>query len=75
MSRNQTEKPQKYKQLPLTGDENDFYVSELLLTGYKDTIKTLTKFFDDNKEYNPRQLEYMLCYEISDISLDERIVW
>ena len=36
-------------------------------------IKALDKFFTQNKEINPRQLQYIVAQEANDISLDEML--
>jgi hypothetical protein len=65
----------KYKQLPLTGGTNDFANSINELEGWTQLHRDLDKFFDRNKQYNPRQLHYMINAEIDTIHLDELIDW
>ena len=60
----------EYKQLPLTGNRNDYYLTETELIGLADIRKALSKFYSDNKEFNPRQLHYIVTSESTDKHLD-----
>lgn len=60
----------EYKQLPLTGNQNDYYLTETELIGLADVRKVLSKFYSDNKEFNPRQLHYIVTAESNDKHLD-----
>jgi len=65
----------KYKQLPLNGDRNDFGNSLDILKGTTDINKAITKFFEENKEYNPIQLKYILFYLMTNKELDILVDW
>ena len=60
----------EYKQLPLTGNQNDYFLTETELIGLVDLRKALNKFYSDNKEFNPRQLHYIITAEFNDNHLD-----
>jgi hypothetical protein len=62
----------KYKQIGIDGSTND-YDSVEKLKNIKELRKALNLFFASNKEYNPRQLQYIVSQEANDISLDELI--
>jgi hypothetical protein len=65
----------KYKQLPLTGEQNDFTDSLDELSNVVLLRQSLSKFYEDNKQYNPRQLHYIITQMSNDSKLDELVDW
>ena len=63
----------KYIQLPLTGDTNDHADTQSLLVGTVELYRAMSKFYEDNKPYNPRQLHYYVAMESLDLHLDAMI--
>ena len=63
----------KYKQLPLKGNSNDYKDSISELDGYNKLVKAMENFYTKNKEFNPRQLHYLISSESMDIHLGELI--
>jgi len=60
----------KYKQLPLTGEQNDYTNSLDELKGTTDLHKAIVKFYEENKDVNPRQLHYIVNVESNEIELN-----
>jgi hypothetical protein len=60
----------QYKQLPLTGSTNDYANTEDELVGVYDLLTALDVFFEENREYNPRQLFYYIQSEAYSKHLD-----
>ena len=65
---------QRFKQIALDGSLND-YDSVDELDNIRELRKAIKDFFTANKEYNPRQLQYIVAHEAEDVSLDELISW
>lgn len=64
-----------YKQLPLSGNKNDFSASISQLQEYSDLVKALSSFYRKNKDINPRQLHYIITMKSVDLHLDNLIDW
>ena len=60
----------KFRQLNLTGEQNDVHNAQNDLVGFGDIQKALKKFYKDNKDVNPRQLHYLIESESIDAHLD-----
>ena len=60
----------KYEQLDLNGSGGDYYNVITSLPQYRELIKMLNTFYIVNKNINPRQLHYIVCYESGDVQLD-----
>jgi len=60
----------KYRQLPLTGEQNDYTNSLDELKGTTDLHKAIVKFYEENKDVNPRQLHYIVSVESNEVELN-----
>ncbi len=64
-----------FKQLPLNGELNDYSSTRDLLKGLFELDNAIRKFYTDNSEYNPRQLDYIVTTESYREHLDRLINW
>jgi len=62
-----------YEQLPLDGMINDYNYSIQRLKYFKELREALVTFYKENKQFNPRQLHYIIETESVDLHLDELI--
>lgn len=60
-----------YEQLPLTGAIDDHAECIEKLKGIKVLEQAIEAFYNTNKQYNPRQLHYLVCTESLDVHLNK----
>lgn len=58
-----------YEQLPLNGTSGDYKECREKLEGIGLLEQAIEAFYDANKQYNPRQLHYLVSAESMDVQL------
>ena len=65
----------RFKQLPLTGERNDYSNTVDTVEGLFELEVAIRKFYTANSDYNPRQLHYLVATESYSEHLDRLINW